>query len=295
METYKSTKGLGIYSILGITILYNTLLIALFFLINSYEISILLKVAIVIFNIYQIYYILIYSSLSFFMDKDNLYITSVLGLKKIKIPFNCIQGYRRDFGYIKGVRLSGYGKNNFAIGRSIIDKIGNTYMFVTSTKNVIYIKTDETSYGISPENIDDFEKKLNENNISYLNWDYKINKGINIYKDKRFYIPLIIVTIITLLVTLNPIVLYLYHKLPPMMPLSFNSQFIAIKFGTGKQFAFKHMFYGILNMAVLFCMYYAAYFCARYDRKSAYKFIYIPLILSTVFLIMQIRILVTFR
>lgn len=295
MEVYKSIKGSGIYSILGITVLYNILLFILLFLTNSYEIWILLKITIIVFNIYQLYYILLCNSLTYSIDNDNLYITSALRIKRIKIPFNSIQGYKKESGYIKGIKLSGYGKNHFAIGRAIIDKVGITYMFVTSTKHIIYIKTEDISYGLSPENIFEFEKKLNNININPLNWEYKINKNINLYKDKKFFIPLVIVAIISLVITLTPIILYLYNKLPTMMPLNFNSEFVPIKFGTAKQFAFKHMVYGLLNMAILFCMYHAAYFFAKYDKKSAYKFMYIPLILSTVFFIMQIRILLTFR
>jgi len=71
------------------------------------------------------------------------------------------------------------------------------------------------------------------------------------------------------------------------MPLNFDAKFNPIKIGTGKQFAFTQMIYGVLNMALLFCMYYASYFCAKYDRKSAYKYIYLALIVAMIFLIMQ--------
>ena len=81
------------------------------------------------------------------MDDENLYITSAFGIKKIKIPFSEIQGYTKAKGHIRGVKLSGYGKNHFAIGRAVIEKIGNTYMFVTSTKNIIYLKTEDINYG----------------------------------------------------------------------------------------------------------------------------------------------------
>jgi hypothetical protein len=211
------------------------------------------------------------------------------------IPFKCIQGYKKASGYIKGVRLSGYGNNNFVIGRSVIDKIGSTYMFVTSTKDIIYLKTEDMNYALSPENILEFEKNLKNKNINNLNWEYKPNKNINLYKDKKFFIPFVIVSIISLIITLNPIIMYLYNKLPTIMPMSFDSKFTAIQFGTGKQFAFKQMVYGLFNMAILFCMYYAAYFCAKYDRKSSYKFIYISLILTLALLTIQIKILVTFR
>jgi Protein of unknown function (DUF2679). len=295
VENYKSIKGSGVYLILGISVLYNALFITLLFFMNSYEISSLLKIVLIVCNIYQIYYLTIYASLNYSIDDENLYINSAFGIKKIKVPFNEIEGYRKAKGHIRGIKLSGYGKNYFAIGRAIIEKIGITYMFVTSTEDIIYLKTKDINYGLSPEDFDKFEKELNKKNVSPLVWEYKANRNINLHKDRKFFIPFVVVAIITLIITLNPIVLYLYDKLPAMMPLNFNSQFVAVKLGTGKQFAFKQAFYGVLNMAVLFCMYYAAYFCAKYDRKSAYKFIYVPLIISIAFLVMQIRVLVTFR
>lgn len=295
MQVYKSVKGSGVYYILGMSILGDLLLGVLVFLIDSYEVLSILKVAIIVFNLYQLYYILICSSLKYFVDDDGIQILSVLKLKNIKIPFTSIQGYQKAQGHIRGMKLSGCGKNHFAIGRAIVEKIGSTYMFITSTKNIIYLKTDDINYGLSPENFHEFEKNLNDKNVNCISWEYKVNKNVNLYKDKKFFIPFIIVTVAVLILTLNPIILYFCNKLPAMMPLNFSSHFVVIKFGTSKQFAFKQMVYGLLNMAVLFCMYNAGYLCARYDKKSAYKFIYVPLILTFVFLIMQIRILLTFR
>lgn len=295
MQVYKSVKGSGVYYILGMSILGDLLLGVLVLLIDSYEVLSILKVAIIVFNLYQLYYILICSSLKYFVDDDGIQILSVLKLKNIKIPFTSIQGYQKAQGHIRGMKLSGCGKNHFAIGRAIVEKIGSTYMFITSTKNIIYLKTDDINYGLSPENFHEFEKNLNDKNVNCISWEYKVNKNVNLYKDKKFFIPFIIVTVAVLILTLNPIILYFCNKLPAMMPLNFSSHFVVIKFGTSKQFAFKQMVYGLLNMAVLFCMYNAGYLCARYDKKSAYKFIYVPLILTFVFLIMQIRILLTFR
>lgn len=79
------------------------------------------------------------------------------------------------------------------------------------------------------------------------------------------------------------------------MPLNFNSNFIAIEYGTGKQFAFNQMMYGIFSMAILFCMYYASYFYAKYDKKYSKRFIYISLGISLILLLIQIKILYTFN
>ncbi|WP_333860131.1 PH domain-containing protein [Clostridium sp.] len=294
MKKYKSAKGIGIYIILGMTILYNSLLIFLIYYVDSYEISILLKFILVAVNLYQLYYIIICGTLKYFIDSENLYITSMLKLKNEKISFNDIQMYQKSKGRIRGVKVSGYGKNKFAIGKSFIHKIGNTQMFVTSTENVIYLKTGTVSYAVSPENFYEFEMELNKRKILYSEWESKLSKIVNLNRKRKFFIPFVITAIIIILITLNPIILYLQGKLPDKMPLSFQPNFTAIEFGTGRQFAFKQMSYGLLNMGLLFCMYYAGYIYSRYGEKYAYRFLYIALIVSVIFLVMQIKIIYTF-
>lgn len=294
MKNYKSVKSPGILFMLGTAIVYNLLFIILLFIVNSYEVSVLLKLIIAAFNLYQLYYIVIYTSLVYSIDNSNIYIKSALRLKKLIIPLKDVKGYKEQLGHINGSKISGYGKNYFAIGRALVKKIGFTYMFVTSTRNIIYIKTNDTIYGLSPENFYDFKSKLNEKNIYETDWEYNINSNINIYKDKKIFIPFLIIAVVIVVITFMPIIMYLNGSLKNIMPLCFNSKFVAVKFGTGKQFAFKQMFYGLLNMAVLFCMYHAAYLYARYDKKSVYKYIYIPFVLAITFLVIQIRILLIF-
>lgn len=293
--TYKSAKGIGVWVIVGITVIYNMFLIFLINFINSYEIANLFKLAFIAINAYQIYYIIVCGTLEYSVDEENLYITSMFKFKNEKIPFKDITMYQKSNGYIKGVKLSGYGKSKFAIGRSFIPKIGRTYMFVTSTKNVMYLRTDDIIYGISPENFQEFESKMQQKNIKDLQWRNKLNKGVELMREPQFFIPFVSAALTVLILTLNPIILYLCGNLPDRMPLSFNPNFIAVEFGTGKQFAFKQMTYGLLNMGLLFCMYYAAYIFSKYDKKVFYKFIYTALIVAAFFLIMQIKILCTFK
>lgn len=295
MEKFKPMKGKGMPYIIGETILYNLFIILMVFLVNSYEFSNLFKMAFVVINIYQFHYIFMYNSLQYNVFDEYIEINSIFGLKKEKIFFKDIQGYCQCSGEIKGVKLYGYGKEHFALGKSIIDKIGTSKMYVTWSENVIYLKTEDITYGISPVDDDKFIVLLNNKGIKSSSWNYSTNKNINLYKDKKFIIPLIVVTIIILILTFHPFVLYLYNNLPEKMPLSFDSNFNPVKIGTGKQFAFKQMSYGILNMAILFCMYYASYFYAKYDKKSAYKFIYVSLGFSLLFFIIQIKTLLTFK
>ena len=263
-------------------------------LMNSYTILSLFKVVLIIVNIYYLYFLSISLSVRYILTDRYICINSLWGLRKIKILYSNIESYRVSKEKINGIRLSGIGNSRFSLGRNIIDKIGTTHMFVTSSENTIYLKTKSIVYAISPEKIEEFQSKLQEMEISNNIESYKLSKNIDLYKQKQFFIPFIVVTIIIIILTLNPFVLYLKGMLPAEMPLSFDGSFAPIRFGTGKQFAFIQMTYGVLNMVILLCMYYASYFCAKYDRKTAYRYIYISMATALIFLIVQIRILINF-
>ncbi|MBU3159124.1 PH domain-containing protein [Clostridium frigoris] len=295
MDSYESKRGYGLVLMLLTTALYNILILILLKYTNSYIVANLLKLLLVSCNIYQAYYILLFASLKCSIDEGNLKIYAIWSLKKVIIPLNEIEGYSMSTGKIKGVKLNGIAASGFVMGRFVIDKIGMSRMFVTDNKNVFYIKTKHMNYAVSPLNYKKFEEKLIYHDIHVAQWKYKVNNSYNLHKDKYFIVPLMIVSIIILVLTLNPLILHLKNAIPGIMPLNFDAKFQPIKMGTGKQFAFTQMLYGVLNMALLFCMYYASYFCAKYDRKSAYKYIYLSLVVALIFLVMQFKILINFR
>lgn len=295
MHKYLPEKGYGYWFIILTTIVLDGLIVWLLNYSNNYEVSVVLQGFFVVFNIYQIYYLLIFLSINYLVDKEEIIISSLFGIKKVRIPIEKIKCYKIFSGKIKGIKLSGYGMDNFAIGRSVIEKTGPTYMYVTNSKNVVYIKTDEISYGLSPRDMDEFLQSLSHNEVCETYYDYKTTKGINLFKDKGFTIPFALCTIFIAILTIYPITRYLNHTIPSVMPLNFDGKFNPVNFGTGKQFAFKQMTLGLLNLAILFCMYYASYFIAKYDKKAVYKFIWVPLILSVIFLVLQFRVFLTFR
>lgn len=292
MKEFSTLKGKAFYNILLMTFLYNVVIILLMYFSKSYIFSSLLKVILIIFNIYQIYYLLKSITIKVRIGEDSIFITASYGIKKVNIPFKDIEGFCVLSGKIKGVRLTGYGNDSFALGKSIIDKIGIVNMYATSNNNIVYIKTAEVIYGVSPEELSSFTELLKEKGIENMHWELPQKKIVHIHKDKNVNILLTLASIIIIAITIIPFILYLMNKLPYTMPLSFDANFIPVKLGTGKQFAFKQMSYGILNMAILFLMYYAAHFYARYDEKSAYKFLYIPFFIALLFLLMQLRILI---
>lgn len=293
MRIYKPIKGTVLYYLLGILAFYDILIILGIAFVNSYILSTLFKLVLGIFTVYQLYYILLCFSLKYGLDDENIYI---LGLfKNIKIPLNEVEGYKFESGKINGVRLSGFGTNNFAIGKTVIKKIGTTNTYITSNRKILYLKAGDTIYALSPTEYDNYENFLISKGIKPAQWEYKWDKNINLHKDKCFMRPFIAVSVIIVILTLNPFILYLMDKLPSKMPLNFDSSFMPLEYGTGKQFAFNQMMYGAMNMTILFCMYYASYFYAKYDRKSCNKFIYYSLIIAAAFLLIQIRILHTFK
>ena len=295
MELYKPFRGISLIYILFITMITNLFLGIVIYLVDSYIVVSLLQVALVIMNIYYLYYITLSVTLIYTVTDESLIISGLFGFKEVIIKFSDIEAYDIQEGNIRGVKLSGIGNDKFAFGRTIIDKIGTTHMFVTSNEKIFYLKTRGISYGVSPRDADKFDLLLKGYGLKEGKVEYKPEVNVNLYKEKAFIIPFVLVTLIILVLTLNPFILYLKHALPGVMPLHFDGRFVPTLFGSGKQFAFKQMTYGVLNMVILLCMYYASYFCAKYDRKSAYKYIYISLITSFMFLIMQLRILVVFR
>lgn len=294
MEVYRPLRGVSLIYIILLAVMWNIVMGVIMLVVNSYTVLSLIRVAVLGVNGYFLYFIAVSLSVKYVFGSNYISIKSLWGLRNIKIPFDSIEGYKVCNENIRGVKLSGIGNSKFAFGRSIIDKIGTTHMFVTSSRNTIYIKTASIAYSVSPKDLNRFESRLKSLGILNHIGNYQLSKNTDLYKQKEFFIPFIIVTVIIIVLTLNPFILYLKNLLPEKIPLSFDSSFVPIKYGTGKQFAFIQMIYGVLNMVVLLCMYYASYFCAKYDRKSAYRYIYIAMITAATFLFTQLKILITF-
>ena len=295
MKKYLPRHGRGTMTIILMIAAYNAALIALIYLVDSYMISVLLKVSLAAIDIYQLYYLFIRLTMNYVIEDGTLKIVSLLGLKKVMLPFNRIEGYMKFSGNIKGIKLSGFGRTHSAVGRAVIEKIGTTYMYVTSSKDIVYLKTDDINYGLSPDDAAGFIGDLESGGINEISMNYRPSKSVRLYKDKVFTVIVAAASVITITMTVNPIMLYLTDQLPALMPISFSAGYQPVQFGTGKQFAFNQMMFGFMNMAVLLCMYYASHFISKYDRRSAYKFICVPLAVSIIFFAMQLQTFFSFR
>lgn len=292
MEYFKpldSKKCIGF--IVFITLLCDVVIVLGSIYLDDYVLNIFLRAFLVIFNIYEFYYIGIFATLKYAIDNYNLYIITYGGLKKIILPFESMERYIKVEGNINAIKLGGYGKKDFIVGKCFFKKIGFVNMFITSNKNIFYLKNNQGVYAVSPKDFKTFENKLISKNIFLGDWYAKLSKPMNIYRDKHFMVPLIITIVIIMFFTLRPIILYHKNLLPSSMPLSFNIKFQPTVIGTSKDFLFKQVSYGALNAAILLCMYFSAHFSAKHHRKSSYKYLYISLLISVIFLIIQEKIL----
>lgn len=294
MKIFKTKNGIGLWE--GILYLFIVIGLVSFLngIIDGYLERQVIILAMIVYIVICLYYIFLNLTLIYIISDTNVEIKAFFGLKKITIPFNEIEGFVLQSKEIKGFKLSGFGKNRYCFGRSVIDKVGLTRMFVTNSSKVIYLHTDNVSYGLSPIEFNDFKNEIISKNIEEKEFKAKINKGNNIFRDKSVYIPFISVSIIIMVIIIIPFLLYMMRILPQKMPLAFDAHFIPTIFGSGKEFAFKQMIYGVLNMILLVCMYYAAHFCAKYDRRLAHRYIYISVITAVLFLIIQIQILIAY-
>lgn len=294
MEKFHGRKRLEIIPSILACIGINLIGILVIYFTDSYLMLNLTKLILVICNVFYIYHIGVWLTVQYFISEEEIKIVALGGFKKVVIPVKDILSYTTEDGKIKGIGLSGIFSNKFAIGRIAVKGLGTTRMFVTNCSRVIYIETKALNYGISPINPKAFEEKLKALSIPDDVWEKNYSTTPKLYKDWKFMAPIAVGTVSILLMTFGPIILYIFNMLPDVMPLSLDSMGIAAEMGTDKQFAFSQMTYGILNMAVFFCLYYAAQFCAKYDKKSAYNYIYAATAIAVTFLYIQL-ILITYR
>lgn len=289
MQKFKSVKNYYpvLFAIMLILLCITTFILSDY--IDMYTLTVTLKVGIVVFTVYQTYYILSAITITYGIDDEYIYIKSFLNMRNVKIKINDIEGY--VIKHEMGVKLSGFSFAGMAIGRNYLEGVGVTKMFVTSYENIIYILCENKNYCITPADVEGFILTLKKYDIKVKMSKDKITKENNLNKEKKFIIPMISSFLIIILTILVPFILYINGKLPNTMPLNFNVGFTPMETGIAKQFAFQQMVYGTMNLVVLLCMYLAANCNEKYELKSSYKYMYISLATSLITFIVQCRVL----
>ena len=293
MNCFNAKRGKASLELISYLILGDVLMLIILELISGYIESSIVKFVMTVFTIWCLYYIFLDLTLKYIFYNDRVVISSFGGMKKIEVAISDINGLLVRDGEIDGFKLSGVGKERFAFGRMVVKGVGATRAFITSANKVLYIHTENFSYGISPDDIDTVLTILFDKNIPIQEFETKVNNR-ELFKDKKFLTPFIITTIIISVMILIPFILYLTGGLPDKMPLSFDTMFNVVTMGTGKEFAVKQMISGICNIIIVICMYYTSYFAAKYDRKVAVRFMYMALVISLLFEFIQIQVLINY-
>ena len=290
MSTYECKKGVGHIHILLIALVWNISIILLVGLIDVYEIVTLIKVFLIITDIYLGFNIIFILTMKYSIDDEKIIISGIGNVKKVIIPIKDITSYFISREHISSVKLYGFSTKKFAIGRFVVNKIGTTRMFATC-HNLIYLKTDEVNYAISPENLDLIAGIMDKHSIKSGKWEYDYENNSKLHNKKKFVVFIIVISALIFIFTITPLILYQANLLPKEMPLTLNSKFMPLIMGTSKQFVSKQLIYGIINMGILLCMFFAAFSHIKYDEKTAYIYIYISFIIAAVFFFMQVRII----
>jgi hypothetical protein len=290
MSTYECKKGVGHIHILLIALLWNFGIFLLIRLIDIYEIVTLIEVFLVIVDIYLGFNIIFILTMKYSIDDEKIIISGIGNVKKVIIPFQDITSYFISREHISSVKLYGFATKKFAIGRFVVNKIGTTRMFATCN-NLIYLKTDKINYAISPKELDLIADIMDRHNIKCEKWEYDYENNCKLHNKKKFIAFIIFISTLIFIFTITPLILFQANLLPNEMPLALSSKFLPLVMGTSKQFVSKQLIYGIINMGILLCMFFAAFSHIKYDEKTAYIYIYISLIIAAVFFFMQIRII----
>ena len=288
MKIYKQKPGFGSLYLIIMTVILNFALIFISMFIESYMINLFGLVALICSDIYQLYYIAISFTTRYIVDKDYITINTFCYLRNIKIAMKDIIEIRRENSKINGMVLDGYGMKKFAFGRIFIENIGTTRAYISDFKNILLIKTTKGNFAISPIDIDGICNDINIED-SKKTEDKKV---VPLYKDKFFLLPFVTTFFLIIILIIIPLVLGMKDNYAlNSMPLSFNERFEPIKWGTYTQFVVNQISYGLITAGILLCMFFTSSVYSKYDRKSCYKYMYLPLIVAIVLLFMQIQIL----
>ncbi|WP_294359663.1 PH domain-containing protein [uncultured Clostridium sp.] len=288
MKIYKQKLGVGSFYLIFMTLILNFGFLFISMFIKSYMIKLFGLVSLICIDIYQLYYIIISFTTRYIIDEDSLIINTFFYLRNIKIPMNEIIELLREKNKIEGMILDGYGMKKFAFGRIYIENIGTTRAYISNFENVLLIKTVNGNFAISPIDINGICNEISIEGSKKV----ESKKVVPLYKDKYFLIPFITASCLIIILMVIPLILGMKDNYAlNSMPLSFNERFEPIKWGTYTQFTVNQISYGLITSGILICMLLTSNVYSKYDRKSCYKYIYLPLIVAVVLLFMQIQIL----
>ncbi|MFX1497861.1 MAG: PH domain-containing protein [Promethearchaeota archaeon] len=278
-------------------------ILLLILLISTYpalqNVSFLVLMLSIFVAIVAIFSLLIYAyyEMEYIISNDFLLIK--WGLKTTRIPIgNVKRVIKPETNKYEGIRLGGVGIPGYLFGKFKYLIEGNfetVNLYATKLEKLLFVETNgqkKKIYGITPAQEDDFIRVLND--ISKGVESQVIEKPepfktiINSSKDIKFALTLFIISIILSISGLTYF-LIIYFQLPQTVPLHFSANLIPNRYGDKVDLLWIFLLFAIFGIVLSSIFYYYIHRRTHLDQtKYGYSVMLIPLVISTVFLILTI-------
>lgn len=279
---YKPEKSGMIRAMFGATTIILVSLTALFIMSGNIRVKIILVTLMVLTAGIGLYHILLAKTLKFRWAESALYIEGFFGLYRVVLPVESMLRYTRRITLISRSGLLGSITRKYYIGNIIVNDMGKMMLFITNSKNSIYLSTMKGIYGISPEAPDEFCAHLDRLGIPLAEEPDYLDSADRGRARKKYNQILARSAFSLAIATLGPLALYNARMLPPYLMTwdAANPKAIYITVGS---FITSHLWYCLFTFAVLVVSGFASKFFKRLDPYYYYRVLYLPA--SMVFLL----------
>ncbi|MFZ2257448.1 MAG: PH domain-containing protein [Clostridiaceae bacterium] len=280
---YKPEKNNIKMIIMAILLLVDAVIIALFISMGSARIKGMLTFVFLLINLYGGYFLMLSITLKYTLSDKELTITGVYGLKKIQIPVAEILSWSRKISLLENLGM-GFATARFALGKGFDNTGEQAELFITSSKKVIYLKTNRGNYGISPEKVDEFVVQLKELGIAqqmgmerhYLKSDQ--NRGHGALNQLTLYC--ILLTAILLMI---PLAMYVSGLLPDLVQVS------TVGYMTRAHYLESVLTRGLIALLMLLVAYGVTIMLSNIEGKYYYRIMLLPLGFVVILLFLEVN------
>ncbi len=269
--------------IIAALLLADLILIVLFLNMDSSRIRGMLTFIFLLINAFGLYLIRLIITLKYILTDQELIITGTLNLRKIKIPVSDIESWSRKITLLDTSGL-GLSTARFAIGKGLDNNGDQAELLITSSKKVIYLKTKNGNYGISPEKADEFIAQLKALDIPQQSGSERryLQQDQNRSRSNLNQIMLYCILLMAILL-LIPVVMYFTGLMPQLVRTA------AVSYMTRKAYLEAVFTRGLIALVVMLVSYGVTILLSAIEGKYYYRIMFIPLIFVIVLLFFEVN------
>lgn len=234
------------------------------------------------------YHLLMTVTLKYEIADDGIHISSAFNTLDVFIRWDAIVSYYRS------ITLLEFDSKLMRNKRYAFGKVYNSntheanHYFITSSKKVVFIHTKKGNYGLSPENIESFVSELNRRGVRLSKESARTNMTIfDLEGNKEAKLFMLYIIVIIGIILVSAFVLYMIGLVPPIIDISlplYSYQKLQTSGGYLKDIIVLSML--ILFTSLMFYLFLKA--LVSVENRYYYSLLYIPLIMSLVFLLHHI-------